>query len=185
MLARTVIIGNSGSGKSHLAESLSTIYSAPIVHLDQLFWMPGGFNEKRPKDEIKNEIERKRKDSLWIVEGVFGELAELFLPWARSLIFLDLAWPVCRAGLLARGSESSGQRDAVSAEENFKKLLLWAEQYWIRTNLCSHSGHQRLFSNFTGLKFKLTSRAEVDTFLEQQKNGSGANLCLDRAADFF
>jgi hypothetical protein len=76
---------------------------------------------------------------------------------------------VCRAGLLARGSENSRQQDAASAEENFKKLLLWAEQSGTRTNLCSHSGHQRLFANFAGPKFKFTSRAEVDAFLNQQK----------------
>ena len=169
MLARTVIIGNSGSGKSHLAGSLSTIYFAPVVHLDQLFWMPGEFNEKRPEDEIKNEIERKRKDSSWIVEGVFGELAELFLPQAQSLVFLDMDWDVCRVGLLARGSESSKQLKAAKAEENFKKLLLWAEQYWTRTNLCSRSGHLRLFSNFVGQKFKFTRRAEVNEFLKRQK----------------
>jgi adenylate kinase family enzyme len=171
MPTRTVIIGNSGAGKSYLTESLSTICSAPVVHLDQLFWMPGGFNEKRPKDEIKSEIERKRKDSSWIVEGVFGELAEMFLPQAQSLIFLDMDWTACHAGLLARGSESSKQLEAVKAEENFKKLFLWAEQYWTRTNLCSRSGHLRLFSNFAGLKFKFTSRAEVDGFLNQQKAG--------------
>jgi adenylate kinase family enzyme len=169
MLARTVIIGNSGSGKSHLAKSLSTIYSTPIIHLDQLFWMPGGFNEKNPKDEIKNEIERKQKETSWIVEGVFGELAEMFLSRAQSLVFLDMDWTVCHAGLLVRGSESSKQLEAVKAEENFKNLLLWAEQYWTRTNLCSHSGHLRLFSNFTGQKYKFTCRAEVDNFIEQQK----------------
>ena len=125
--------------------------------------------QKRPKDEIKNEIERKRKDDSWIVEGVFGELAELFLPQAQSLIFLDMDWTICRAGLLARGSESSKQLKAVKAEENFKNLLLWAEQYWTRTNLCSRSGHLRLFSNFAGLKFRFTSRAEVDGFIKQQK----------------
>jgi adenylate kinase family enzyme len=169
MLARTVIIGNSGSGKSHLAKSLSTIYSTPIIHLDQLFWMPRGFNEKNPKDEIKNEIERKQKETSWIVEGVFGELAEMFLSRAQSLVFLDMDWTVCHAGLLVRGSESSKQLEAVKAEENFKNLLLWAEQYWTRTNLCSHAGHLKLFSNFAGRKFKFTCRAEIDNFLKQQK----------------
>jgi adenylate kinase family enzyme len=169
MPTRIIIIGNSGSGKSHLAESLSAIYSAPVTHLDQLFWMPGGFNEKRPKDEIRSEIERKRKENSWIVEGVFGELAELFLPQAQSLIFLDMDWPVCQAGLMARGSESSRQLLATEAEHNFRNLLIWAEQYWARTDLRSHSGHLRLFSNFAGLKFKLTCRAGVDNFLKQQK----------------
>jgi adenylate kinase family enzyme len=57
MLTRIAIIGNSGSGKSHLAKSLSTFYSLPVIHLDQLFWMPGGFNEKKSRDEAIREVE--------------------------------------------------------------------------------------------------------------------------------
>ena len=166
MWTRTVIIGNSGSGKSHLARSLAVIHPAPIIHLDELFWRAGGFNVKRPEIEIKNDIAQKQGESSWIVEGVFGELAEQFLPSTQSLIFLDMDWPVCHAGLLARGSESSRQTSPVKAEENFKGLLLWAEKYWTRTGSCSHVGHLQLFSNFNGLKFRFTSRAEVDGFLK-------------------
>jgi adenylate kinase family enzyme len=169
MLMRTVIIGNSGSGKSHLAKSLSTFHSLPIIHLDRIFWMPGGFNEKRSKDEVSCEVEQKRNDDLWIVEGVFGELAELFLPRTQTLIYLDMDWATCQKGLQSRGSESSRQVDAIAAEENFSKLHSWAEQYWTRTGLCSHAGHFRLFSGFTGLKLRFTNRAEVDEFLKQQK----------------
>jgi adenylate kinase family enzyme len=80
MSIRTVIIGNSGSGKSYLAGLLSGIHSVPVVQLDRLFWMPGGFNEKRPGNDVIKEIEQKQKEMAWMVEGVFGELAELFLP---------------------------------------------------------------------------------------------------------
>ncbi|HVU26583.1 MAG TPA: AAA family ATPase [Verrucomicrobiae bacterium] len=131
--------------------------------------MPGGFNEKRPANEVRIEIERKRKDDSWIVEGVFGELAELFLPRADCLIFLDLDWTACWSALVARGSESSKQLPAANAEGNFKKLLLWAEQYWTRTNSCSQSNHLRLFSNFTGVKFRFIRRSEIDEFLRQQE----------------
>ena len=164
-----MISGNSGSGKGYLAKSLAAIYSIPVVHLDQIFWIPGGFSEKRPNDEIKSEIEQRQKDDSWIVEGVFGELAMLFLSRTRSLIFLAMDWPACHKGLMSRGSESSRQLSAVKAEVNFSKLLLWAEQYWIRTNLCSQSGHLQMFANFTGLKFRFTSQAEVNEFLNQQK----------------
>ena len=169
MLTRIVTIGNSGSGKSYLAESLSKIYSIPVVHLDRLFWLPGGFNEPRHKEEVRREIEERRQQDSWIVEGVFGELAELFLPCAQLLVYLDMDWSVCRAGLVARGSESSQQLETLKAEENFQKLLLWAEQYWRRSDLRSHSGHLRLFSDFTGEKFKFTCRSEVHDFLNQEK----------------
>jgi len=163
-LKRIAIVGNSVSGKSYLAESLAAIYSVPVIHLDQIFWMPGGFNEQRPKGEVKIEIERKQKENSWIVEGVFGELAESFLPRAECLIFLDLDWPTCRLGLAARGSESSQQLVTATAEDNFRKLLLWAEQYWTRADLRSRSGHFQLFSDFSGLKFKFISHVEVDEF---------------------
>jgi adenylate kinase family enzyme len=169
MLTRIAIIGNSGSGKSHLAKSLATLHSLPVVHLDRIFWMPGGFNEKKSKDEAILEVEQKRKENSWIVEGVFGELAELFLPQAQMLIYLDMDWATCQSGLKSRGSESSRQMDPIEAEENFRKLLLWAEQYWTRIGSCSHAGHLRLFSDFTGTKLKFTSRAEVDEFLKQAK----------------
>jgi adenylate kinase family enzyme len=172
MLTRVAIIGNSGFGKSHMARLLSKFYSLPVIHLDRLFWMPGGFNEKRPGDEVIREAEQKRKENSWIVEGVFGELAELFLPRAQMLIYLDMDWATCQGGLKSRGSESSRQIDPIEAEENFRKLLLWAEQYWTRTDLRSHAGHLRLFSYFIGHKLKFTSRAEVDGFLKDQKQKS-------------
>jgi adenylate kinase family enzyme len=171
MLTRIVIIGNSGSGKSYLAESLSAIDSIPVIHLDRIFWMPCGFNEKRSEAEIKIEIKGKQKENSWIVEGVFGELAEAFLPRTELLIFLDMDWTTCHIGLMMRGSESSRQLATAKAEENFSKLLLWAEQYWTRTNSCSYSAHLQLFSNFAGLKFKFTCRAEVDELLRRQRRG--------------
>jgi ATP-dependent protease HslVU (ClpYQ) ATPase subunit len=39
---RVVIIGNSGSGKSYLARRLSEQLTLPLIHLDALFWEPGG-----------------------------------------------------------------------------------------------------------------------------------------------
>lgn len=168
MLTRIAIIGNSGSGKSSLARSLSAFYSSPVIHLDRIFWMPGGFNEKRPQNEVSREVEQRRKDNSWIVEGVFGELAELFLPRVQTLIYLDMDWVTCQAGLESRGSESSRQSDPVEGEKNFRKLLSWAEQYWTRTDLRSHIGHLQLYSDFAGRKFKFTSRAEVDEFLKSQ-----------------
>ncbi len=169
MTTRIAIVGNSGSGKSHLAKSLSKICSLPIIHLDRLFWMPGGFNEKRSKEEVQKQVEQKEKNDSWIAEGVFGELVELLLPRTQTLIYLDLDWPTCHASLKTRGSESSRQLDPAKAEENFRNLLLWAGQYWTRTDLRSHTGHLRLFNDFTGLKFRLTTRAEVDEFIEKQK----------------
>lgn len=167
MTRRVVIIGNSGSGKSYLARKLGALSQVAVVHLDAIFWVPGGFSEKRPAEIVEREIEERKKGAAWIVEGVFGELAARFLDRADLLIWLDMPWPVCEAGLRERGSESAQQLDPDKAEESFRQLILWAADYRKRTGPRSHAGHARLFSEFAGEKIRFDRRIEVDLYLLQ------------------
>ena len=116
-MPRIIIIGNSGSGKTYLAEQLATRLPTTVVHLDALYWEPGGFSKKRRKEIIAAEIK------VWIVEGVFGELALQFAENAQHLIWLDMDWDYCKTNLLARGSESGKQLVPVKAEQHFRELL--------------------------------------------------------------
>jgi adenylate kinase family enzyme len=47
---RTVIIGNSGAGKSALAESLADLILVPVIDLDLLNWEGDDYGRKR--DEV-------------------------------------------------------------------------------------------------------------------------------------
>jgi adenylate kinase family enzyme len=76
---RTVIIGNSGSGKTWLARRLAKKQAIEVTHPDEIFWLPGGFNIKREESEVSLLIESVRHAENWIVEGVFGNLASRFL----------------------------------------------------------------------------------------------------------
>ena len=83
---KTVILGNSGSGKTWLAERLASGASVPLVHLDEIFWQPGGFDRKRLATETRSLIETARAAPGWVVEGVFGELAAPFLNDASAVV---------------------------------------------------------------------------------------------------
>src|SRR5260370_5625012 len=47
---RTVIIGNSGAGKSALAESLAALILVPVIDLDLLNWEGDSYGRKRDED---------------------------------------------------------------------------------------------------------------------------------------
>ena len=166
---RTVILGNSGSGKTWLAERLASGTSGtsvPAVHLDELFWQPGGFDQKRLPAETASLIKTARAASGWVVEGVFGELATPFLQDASALVWLDLNWTVCEARLRARGSESKPHMARPQSEAGLMALLEWASTYQNRDDSRSFAGHLALFQAFDGPKVRFSNEKEVSAFLE-------------------
>ena len=162
---KAVIVGNSGSGKTWLATNLAATTAVPVVHLDELFWQPGGFNKKRQPAETAALLQSARHGAGWIVEGVFGELAAEFLVDAEVLVWLDLEWDVCKARLLGRGSESKALMARTQSEAGLTKLLVWASTYRSREDMRSLSGHLALFEAFDGPKIRLRGENDADALL--------------------
>ena len=168
-LSRTLIVGNSGSGKSTLAQQLATLVHARAVDLDLLHWEGDGYRAKRDKNAARQLVLTAADEPCWIIEGVFGWLAEVAVPRATTLIWLDVPWSVCHAGLLARGP-----RRGSTAQDN-KELLKWAEAYWDRKTPSSFTGHLTIFENFPGPKYRLESREKMSEFLAEQRARRDAN----------
>jgi len=105
---RIVIIGNSGAGKSRLADALANLVRVPVIDLDLLHW-EDGYGRKRNEDAARQMTLEVSNQPRWIIEGVFGWLAEVALPKATGLIWLDLPVSLCRAGLLAQTRVAQSQ----------------------------------------------------------------------------
>ena len=163
---KIIIIGNSGSGKSWLAKGLAAVTSAPVVHLDDLFWEPGGFDKKRSREEVDYLIRKSKEDASWIFEGVFGELAEQYHNTADLLVWLDIDWPICKKLIEKRGSESKRYLAREQSEEGLRRLLEWASHYYDRQNLRSYEGHKSLFDSFLSKKLHLVSESDVNKLIE-------------------
>jgi len=155
---RIVIIGNSGSGKSTLAKAIAAQSDLPAHDLDRIHWL-NKVGIKRDEEQAKAMVAALAKQSRWIIEGVFGWLAEPALLRATSLIWLDLPWSACRQNLATRGAWSG----ATPAEH--EDFLRWAEAYWQRTTPSSFAGHLALYEGFAGMKQRMQSRSGIDDLL--------------------
>jgi len=116
-------------------------------------------NDIQDEDVARQKVANLAATERWVIEGVYGWLAEVAVPRATALIWLDLPWQVCRDGLLARGQRRGG------TEAAFSELLKWAEAYWDRQTPTSFEGHQRLFEGFSAAKLRIRARKEADRLL--------------------
>lgn len=156
--SRVVIVGASGSGKSTLARALGARMAVEVVDLDRIHWL-GKVGVKRDEGDARQMVSALAANPSWIIEGVFGWLADVALPRATSLVWLDLPWSVCCEGLASRGPWPGA-----SAAEH-ADFLAWAEGYWRRETPSSFKGHLALFDAFAGPKWRLGSRAATADWL--------------------
>ncbi len=170
-LLRTIIIGNSGSGKSWLAKRLGDSSAQPVTDLDDAHWLPGGYDEKRDRSMAIELAVAAASARSWIIEGVFGWLVEPIVHRATFLIWLDMPWPDCNRNLRSR---YQGETDT----QSFRELVAWARAYWERQTPSSYAGHKSIYESLGKPKNRLASRNEVDEFvrwIEQTRDHENRN----------
>lgn len=157
--ARTLIFGNSGSGKTWLARKLAEARRRTPIHLDDLRWEPGNYGVARDNQTVVNEVIEAGRADQWLMEGVYGWLAKPVLARATTLVWIDLPEEECMANVKARGIQGNG---SVAA---FEELLRWISEYRVRDNSSCYKAHSQLFAGFSAARFQLRSRPEISDFL--------------------
>lgn len=158
-LSRTIVIGNSGSGKSWLAENLARKMDCPGIDLDTIHWMGNGYGLARDRSDAIELTRSAATGEKWIIEGIYGWLVREIITHATALIWLRLDEEECIANIQHRG------RRGLASEESFGELLDWTAAYRSRTGSSSFSAHQDIFDGFSGSKQCLKNRNEVIKFI--------------------
>jgi adenylate kinase family enzyme len=153
-----VIIGNSGSGKTTLAREIGRRADAPVTDLDRVHWQSEVLVQRDQQAAI-TMVTDLATGPCWVIEGVYGWLAAVALPFATTLIWLDMPWTVCREGLASRGPWPG------ATAEQHAAFLEWAAAYWERATPTSFAGHQALLDGFAGEKRRLLQRSDVMALL--------------------
>jgi adenylate kinase family enzyme len=157
---RVLIIGNGGSGKTWLAKRMAERLCCSPVHLDDVHWEPGRYGIARDKAVVDADLRNIAAGPSWLIEGVYGWLANIAIQNATLLIFLDLSDEECLANIRDRGIQGG------ESAEDFHELLSWVAGYRFRhNNWNSFEAHDRLFSAYAGTKFRLSSRESIAAHL--------------------
>ncbi|EJM91034.1 adenylate kinase-like kinase [Pseudomonas sp. GM74] len=163
-LTRTLIIGNSGSGKSWLAQRLAEQLREPWTDLDRIHWLSDEHSIPRPRAEALTIARIAAKQERWVIEGVYGWIVSELLSRATALIWLSVGDEDCVTNIR--------QREAGRDEQDLLliALLEWAGSYRQRQGSSGFTAHQRLFEGFTGAKIQLMDRAEITDFFGVIRN---------------
>jgi len=161
-----LIIGNSGAGKSTLGEAIAVHLDCERIDLDRIHWKDKTSSVKRNEDAARDMVRMSAAAPHWVIEAVYGWLAQEAVSRATTLIWLNLSWEECEAGLLARGPWPHAPDGA------FKALLDWARDYYVRMSPSSRPAHQCIFEAFPGEKIEFQNRAHANTFIESLNESS-------------
>lgn len=154
-LTRTLIIGNSGSGKSWLAQRLAEQLRVPWTDLDRIHWLSDEHSIPRPRNEALGMARIAADEERWVIEGGYDWIVSEILPRATALIWLSVGDEECVANIRQR----EGGRD--EQDLLLIALLEWAGSYRQRLGSSGFAAHQQLFEGFCGAKIRLEDREEI------------------------
>ncbi len=117
---RICILGPSGSGKSTLAQAIGRARGLPVVHLDQLYHVPGTDWQPRDQDVFAALHDAAIAEPAWVMDGNYSARFDIRFARASGVIVLDVPtytslWRYVRRCLFepARAGALEGGRDSV------------------------------------------------------------------------
>jgi adenylate kinase family enzyme len=152
-VVRTLVVGNSGSGKSTFAARLAAREQLARLELDDIVWEPHQIAVARPLPAVHADLAVfLAAHDRWVIEGCDGDLVERALPVCTELVFLNPGVEVCLANDRRRPWEPHKYDSAADQERMLPFLLQWVESYYTRNDPRSYAYHRRLFDAFAGTK---------------------------------
>lgn len=121
---KVAVIGYSGCGKSTLATYIGKKCKVPVLHLDQVHWLPGW--QEREREESKEIVGQfLNENSSWVIDGNYSALwHERRMKEADTIIFLKFNRFSCLLRAWKRYCRNRGQVRASMGEGCIEKMDL-------------------------------------------------------------
>ena len=144
-LARVVVIGSSGVGKSSLARALAERLACPFVELDELFWGPGW--TPKPEQEFVSLVRSAASADRWVASGNYSSARPELWSRATAIVWLDFSLAQALRRLLPRTARRIWHREVLwhGNRESLVRTLFTRQSivWWLIT---THNERRRSFS---------------------------------------
>ncbi len=151
---KTILLGNSGAGKTRLARRLQRDDGAALLCLDEVAFAQGA--ERRPLAGSVAAAEAFiAANPSWIIEGCYADITEALLPRCERLIFLNPGVEACLRHCRQRPWEPDKYASREEQDSHLAFLLEWVQQYESRTDEYGLKRHRAVFDAFQGDKREL------------------------------
>ena len=104
---KVLVLGCGGAGKSTFSIDMGNRFSIPVVHLDQLYWLPNWV--QRENDEFDQLISEALQKPSWIIDGNYKRTLKWRLEYADLAILFDISEEMCFKGVQERIAKYNGQ----------------------------------------------------------------------------
>jgi adenylate kinase family enzyme len=148
---RILIFGNSGSGKTTMARRLVEELGVVHLDLDTMAWRSPGerLSVAESGARIRTFLEA---NPAWVIEGCYGDLLEVVVPFCEELRFLNPGIEACLANCRSRPWEPHKYETPEEQERMLDFLLDWVREYPMRSDEYSLARHREIFDRFPGPK---------------------------------
>lgn len=126
-MQRVSVVGNSGSGKTSLAERIASALAVPIVELDAIHHLPGW--EPIEPDEFLRQVTAVTVTDGWVIDGNYRIVVVDGPVWQRAdtVVWLDLPRRTVMRQLVARTLRRMVRREELwnGNREPLRNLWAW------------------------------------------------------------
>ena len=174
---RIQVAGNSGSGKTTVAELLAKALDADFVDLDALNWQPGwrALNDSDPA-ELERRFLAATAGERWVASGSYTRHCQrTFWPRLETIVWLDLPLRLCVWRIIRRTWQRWRTRELLwgtNYERLWPNFMVWRKDSLLNWSVTQHRRKRSAMlayqtdPRWSHIRFlRLTSPREVDTFL--------------------
>lgn len=158
---RICIMGPSNSGKSTLAKAIAAKTALPLIHLDQLFHLPGTHWLARSEAEFQQLHLDAIAGEQWVMDGNYVRCLPERLIRASGIILLDVH-PARSLLRYVRRTLFDAQRIGGVVPPNQREHLTWEMiRYLLITTPDHRQRNRRMFEQWTLPRVFLASPAQL------------------------